>query len=119
MPWGTHFCESYGNRPDLIDTVVPYIRTGLSNNEFCMVIASEPLPVPEAEAALRSAVPDFDRYVEQHQVEILPYGQWQLEDGSFDPRRVFDGWIGKHEAAGARGYEGLRLTGNTFNLPLE
>ena len=119
VPWGTHFCEFYQSRQDLIDTVGPYILTGLANNEFCMLIASEPLAAPDAEAALRNAVPDFDGYLERHQVEILSYSEWYLEDGSFDARRVLDGWVSKLAEAKARGYEGLRLTGNTFWLEKE
>lgn len=42
IPWGTHFCQFYEDRQDLIDTLVPYIKAGLENNEFCLWVASEP-----------------------------------------------------------------------------
>lgn len=28
-PWGTHFCQFYQTREDLIDTLVPYFKAGL------------------------------------------------------------------------------------------
>ena len=52
VPWGTHFCQFYQDKQDLIDTLVPYFKAGLENNEFCMWITSEPLRAEEAKAAL-------------------------------------------------------------------
>lgn len=43
--WGTHLCQFYQTRDDLVDVLVPYFKTGLENNEFCMWITSEPLKV--------------------------------------------------------------------------
>ncbi|MHC4720030.1 MAG: MEDS domain-containing protein, partial [Planctomycetota bacterium] len=36
VPWGTHFCQFYQTKDDLIDVLVPYFKAGLKNNEFCM-----------------------------------------------------------------------------------
>ena len=36
-----------------------------------------------------------------------------MKDGTFDMDRVLNGWLEKLEQALARGFEGLRLTGNT------
>jgi hypothetical protein len=43
VPWGTHFCQFYQDKQDLIDILVPYFKAGLENNEFCIWITSEPL----------------------------------------------------------------------------
>ncbi|WP_048189849.1 MEDS domain-containing protein [Methanobacterium sp. SMA-27] len=43
VPWGTHFCQFYETKEDLIDILIPYFKAGLENNEFCMLITSEPL----------------------------------------------------------------------------
>lgn len=116
VPWGTHFCEFYQTRDDLLDTVVPYFAAGLERNEFCMWIASEPLTAAEARRAMRRAVPDFADRVARGQMEILPHNRWYLRGGAFDRQRVLDGWVKKLEAALAAGYAGLRLSGNTFWL---
>jgi signal transduction histidine kinase len=116
VPWGTHFCQFYQSKQDLLDTLVPYFKAGLLGNEFCMWVTSEPLGAEEARAALRRALPDFDDYVHRGQLEILPYHQWYTKTGRFDADRVLAGWAEKEAAALERGFEGLRLTGNTFWL---
>ncbi len=115
-PWGTHFCQFYETQQDLIDTLVPYLRAGLRNNEFCMWVTSQPLAAQEAAEALRRAVPGFDRYLANGQIEILPHSEWYLKDGSFDSKRVLRGWLRKLEWATSHGFDGLRLSGNTFWL---
>jgi len=35
VPWGTHFCQFYQTKQDLIETLVPYFKTGLEKNEGC------------------------------------------------------------------------------------
>ncbi len=116
VPWGTHFCQFYQTKQDLIDILVPYFKTGLENNEFCMWITSEPLIVEEAQDAMRMVVEDFDEYLRQGQIEIIPYDEWYLLGGTFNDDRVLAGWVSKLEQALGRGYSGLRLTGNTFWL---
>ena len=116
VPWGTHFCQFYQTKQDLIDILVPYFKAGLESNEFCMWVTSEPLVVAEAEEAMRKAVNDFDEYLRREQIEIIPYNEWYLLGGTFDDDRVLKGWVSKLEQALARGYSGLRLTGNTFWL---
>jgi len=113
VPWGTHFCQFYETANDLIDVLVPYFKAGLENNEFCMWVTSEPLSREEAENAMRKAVPDFDKFLKKGQMEIVPYGEWYLKDGTFDLQRVLDAWIGKLNEALAKGYDGIRVTGNT------
>jgi len=114
--WGTHFCQLYETGQDLIDILVPYFREGLLSNEFCMWVTSEPLKVDKAIAALSAAVPDLDDYIEKGQIEILDYSQWYTRSGKFSADEVLNGWVDKLMAAQKRGYEGLRLTGNTFWL---
>jgi PAS domain S-box-containing protein len=116
VSWGTHFCQFYKTKQDLIDLLVPYFRAGLEDNEFCMWVTSEPLVVAEAEEAMRKAMDGFDEYLRRGQIEIIPYNEWYLLGGIFDDDRVLEGWISRLEQALARGYSGLRLTGNTFWL---
>lgn len=116
VPWGTHFCQFYSTREDLLDILVPYFKAGLDNNEFCMWVTSEPLEVDEAVQAMRSAIPVFDERMERGQIEIIPYTAWYKKNGRFDSDEVLAGWVSKLEAALKAGYEGLRLSGNTFWL---
>jgi PAS domain S-box-containing protein len=100
----------------MLEILVPYFKAGLENNEFCMWVTSEPLDEREAETAMKKALPDFQQYLQKGQIEISPYTEWYLAGGSFDSERVLNGWKRKLDEALDRGYDGLRLTGNTFWL---
>ena len=113
MPWGTHFCLFYETRADLLETLVSYCKAGLENQEFCLWVVAEPLAVEEATRALKQAVPDFDRYLADHSIEIVAARDWYFQDGAFDLNRVISGWNEKLARASARGYAGVRVTGDT------
>ena len=113
VPWGTHFCQFYKTKGDLLDILVPYFKAGLENHEFCIWVTSEPLTQTEAREAMRHAIPDFDQYLESGQIEIVPHDQWYLENGVFSLDRVLSGWTRKLQEAMSRGFEGMRVTGNT------
>jgi len=115
-PWGTHFCLFYQNKQDLIDVLVPYFKAGLQNNEFCMWVTSEPLNAQEANSALKQAVPSLDAYINKGQIEIIDYSQWYTESGELEADKVLQGWVRKHDQALKRGFDGVRLTGNTLWL---
>ena len=119
VPWGTHICQFYDTKEDLTDILVPYFKAGLENNEFCLWVTSQPLEVEEAEEALRRAVPDIDVYLKKGQIEIISYKDWYLKEGVFDSKKVISGWVEKFNQALANGYDGLRLTENTFWLQRE
>ena len=112
-PWGTHFCQFYLAEEDLIDILVPYFKAGLENNEFCIWVTSEPLDEKEAKEAMRKAMPGFYRYLKRGQIEIVSYAEWYLKDGVFNPQRVLDAWTDRLNQALAKGYDGIRVTGNT------
>jgi len=35
MPWGSHCCHFFQTRKDLVETLVPFFKTGLESKEFC------------------------------------------------------------------------------------
>src|SRR5882757_5149185 len=113
IPWGTHFCLFYETRADLLETVVSYCKAGLENKEFCLWVVAEPLTVTDARQALKCAVPDLDQYLAEHSIEIVTARDWYFHDGTFDLNRVISGWNEKLASASARGYAGVRVTGDT------
>ncbi len=113
VPWGTHFCQFYQTKDDLIDILVPYFKTGLENNEFCMWITSGPLNIEETHKALKKKVRNLDDYIRKGQIEILHYNQWYTKKGHFDPDEVTQGWLEKEQNALKKGFDGFRFTGNT------
>ncbi|MGB0124145.1 MAG: MEDS domain-containing protein [Silvibacterium sp.] len=113
MPWGTHFCLFYETTADLLEITVSYCKAGLENQEFCLWVVAEPLTVEDAKRALHRALPDFDRYCADRSIEIVAARDWYLQDGTFDLYRVIGGWNEKLARASARGYAGVRVTGDT------
>lgn len=119
VPWGTHFCQFYQTKEDLTDILVPYFKTGLENNEYCMWVTSKPLSVEEAMESMQKVMPDIKGYLDKKQVEIIPYTEWYVEDDEFNSDKVLNGWVEKLNEATRRGYEGLRVTGNVSFLEKE
>jgi PAS domain S-box-containing protein len=113
IPWGTHFCLFYETRADLLETLVSYCKAGLENQEFCLWVVAEPLTVDDARHALKRVVPDLDQYLTDQSIEIVAAHDWYLQHGTFDLNRVINGWNEKLARASARGYAGVRVTGDT------
>ena len=114
MAWGTHFCVFYDTKEDLLDTVIPYFQAGLENNEYCVWAVSGPITVKQATSALRDAIPKFDTRLSAGQIEFLQGRDWYLDGDRFDLRRIIDGWNDKLGKALARGFDGMRVSGNAF-----
>jgi DNA-binding CsgD family transcriptional regulator len=104
----------YETKQDLLDTVVPYFKAGLENNEYCVWAVSDPLAEEEARIALGRSIPAFDQYARG--VEILPARAWYLASGRPDAKKIIRGWHAKLETAAAEGYDGVRVSGNAFWL---
>jgi PAS domain S-box-containing protein len=113
VPWGTHFCLFYETRADLLETLVSYCKAGLENQEFCLWVIAEPLVKEDARQALEQSVPNFHQYLADESIEIVTARDWYLHDGTFDLNKVISGWNEKLARASARGYAGVRVTGDT------
>jgi len=113
VAWGAHFCLFYETKEDLLDTLISYCKTGLESEEFCLWVVAAPLTIEEAIDALKGAVPDLDRYLADSSIEIVSARDWYLQGGTFDLKRVTGGWHEKLARASARGYAGVRVTGDT------
>lgn len=114
LPWGTHFCQFYGERDDLIDTLVPFFKAGLEAGEKCLWVTADPLRAHDAEVALRQAVPGLSERKAQGQVEIIDHHDWYTRTGKPDADDTLQGWVEQERQALAAGFAGLRLTGNTY-----
>ena len=114
MPWGTHICVFYETKKDLLDTAVAYFEAGLHGNEFCVWAISDPITEADAKRALRLARPDLDQHLARGDIELLPGREWYLEGDQFDLKRITGGWSEKLHSALAKGYDGIRISGNAF-----
>jgi C4-dicarboxylate-specific signal transduction histidine kinase len=85
----------------------------LEDEEFCLWVVAQPLTIEEATDALKGALPDLDRYLANSSIEIVSAGDWYLQGGTFDLKRVTAAWHERLARASAKGYAGVRVTGDT------
>lgn len=114
VPWGEHICLFYETRRDLYEVHAEYFAAGLASGEYCIWALSDPITRDEALDALRKSIPDFERYLKDGQIELIPGYQWYLRGGQFDAQRITGGWHAKLDDALARGFAGMRVSGNAF-----
>ena len=114
MPWGAHLCFFYETPADLLAICVGYFEAGLNSNEFCVWAVSDPITVDDALAALRAGIPKFDEHLAAGQIEIFPGSEWYLAGEAFDLQKITGGWWAKLDDALARGFDGMRVSGNAF-----
>jgi PAS domain S-box-containing protein len=112
IPWGTHFCHFYQTKEDLLSVQVPFFKTGLENNEYCIWITSERTSIEDAINALREEVPDLDTYYERESIEILSHHDWYLINGRFELDNVLQSMLDRLRIALERGFDGLRVNGD-------
>ena len=117
IPWGSHFCNFYETKQDLLDTLIPYFKTGLESNEFCFLgsLKFGLITVEEAKKALEQVVPDFERHFSDKNIEILNETDWYLEDNVFNLEKVINAWhvkaqpgIEKLRSMMECGFQGIR-----------
>jgi len=109
LPWGSHFCQFYRTKTDLLDILVPYFKAGLQNNEFCVWVTFKPIGAEDAKKALRKAVPRFEQYEKKGQIELISSDRWYSRGGK-SGRAI----ISRLDKAVLRGFDGLRLACNAF-----
>jgi PAS domain S-box-containing protein len=112
VPWGTHFCNFYETKQDLLDTLVPYFRAGLESNEFCLWVVLDPLTESEAQDAFRQAVPELDRYLAAGALEIRPPTHRYYRGGGFGPQGIANHMDAFLDSVLARGFAGMRIGGS-------
>lgn len=114
LPWGSHFCQFYQTKKDLLDILIPYFKAGLENNEFCVWVTSDFLTAEEALKNLKERLSGFSEYLAKGQMEIFPNTDGYLIGGNFDLQRTLNMWMEKHNDALSKGFAGVRVSGNPY-----
>ena len=112
LQWGSHLAHFFGSGKDLRDTVVPYFKAGLENNERCLWVTGEAFNAEHARSALRAAVPDLDKRERDKQIQIANGSEWYAEGEKLRPHDLVSGLLKLEQDALGLGYTGLRTNGN-------
>lgn len=110
--WGHHFCHFYKNKRELMDVLIHYLKAGLENNEFCLLVTSSPLNAEDAKKEFGKKIKRFNDHINKGQLKIMEASQWYTQSGRFDPDRVIKLWLEQEKQAQSKGFQGLRAAGN-------
>ena len=113
MPWGSHVCQFYDGKEDLLEMLVPYFKQGLERNEACVWLVGD-LTVEEAKNALEAAVPDLDGYLAKGQMTIRHYAElYANPNGTVKPSdELSAAFAAMGTTVTAQGFAGLRASGS-------
>jgi DNA-binding CsgD family transcriptional regulator len=112
VPRGSHVCMFYDSTDDLLDALVPFFKIGTENAELCLWCPPETLTVEEARVVLRRHLPHFDRHLAAGNIEIISNRELYLIGDRFDVTRTFSKLGATMRDAMAKGYKGLRASGD-------
>jgi two-component sensor histidine kinase/PAS domain-containing protein len=112
LQWGSHLAHFFESGAELRDVLVPFFKAGLENNERCLWLTGQAFDADQARAALREAVPDLDKRERDKQIEIANGSEWYGTSEKRRPHELVSALMQLGEDALARGYLGLRTSGN-------
>lgn len=87
-----------------------YLKAGLEKGEAAAYIASQETP-EQIKQAMRKFGIDVERYEAAGALHVLPYTEWYYLNGYFDMSRTMNLWRRLYEQTSAKGFKGLRVTG--------
>jgi hypothetical protein len=113
MPWGSHVCQFYNRKEDLVEMLVPYFKQGLESNDACVWLVGD-LTVEEAANALAAVVPGLEHYLAKGQMQIRHYSEFYTNpDGTVKPADTLRNQFAEMGSTmTAKGFRGLRASGN-------
>jgi PAS domain S-box-containing protein len=105
VPWGSHFCQLYERRDDVVEALASYFAAGLRANERCLWITDDTLSADRARAALAARLADAARYEARGQLEIVDQLALSARSGGETLRALLDA----EARALSAGLAGLRV----------
>ena len=105
-----HVILIYESREAKRNTLFSYVEKGLKKGEAATYICSEESP-DEIRAAMNQFGIDVKKYEQQGALGILPYTDMYIRDGVFNLDDVMEVWSKSYNDAMAKGFSGMRVTG--------
>jgi hypothetical protein len=113
MPWGSHICQFYNRKEDLVKMLVPYFKQGLEKNDACVWMVGD-LTIEEATSALAAMVPGLKQYMSKGQMQIRHYTEFYTNpNGTVKPAdQLSDQFAAMGSTVRDKGFRGLRASGS-------
>ncbi|MFA5066281.1 MAG: MEDS domain-containing protein [Dehalococcoidia bacterium] len=109
---GSHYCLLYQSHDDMVGLLSEYFKSGMEKGDFCIWVTSDGGVEEKARATLQNTLPATLAQQAGSQIEFIPFSDWYLRGGSFNPEQVVKSWIERMNLALNLGYRGLRVTGD-------
>lgn len=116
VPWGSHLCLFYETPDDLIDTASRYFAPGLGGGELCVWAVPDHVSLAAAQDGLRDSVAGFDGHLAAGRLRLIGRDDWHGGDETADVAQIAAFWAGLIDVALARGFAGVRASGDAFWL---
>lgn len=110
MALGDHVCLIYNNEAEQMEAILPYIKQGLANNEYCEYIVDEHSMI-SVKAALTKGGIDVEKEVARGALGFSTKHETYLKTGDFRPVEMVDFLRASMEKALVDGFTGYRITG--------
>ncbi len=107
-----HTSLFYNSEEEYLEIIVPYLKAGLENNEFCLWNLPDTLTVEAATEYLRETVEDVDSYFKKEQLSVLDYKSFYFKDGEFSASRTIENYVKLEAKVLAQGFKGVRACGD-------
>ncbi len=111
IQWGTHIAQLYNTRDDLAELLVPYIGSGLENDELCIFVTST-LSEQEARSVLEEGIPYLHEYVNTGQLQFFSYEDWSVTEAHLDSQCALGDCFEECQNLPYKDYSGLRIAGS-------
>jgi hypothetical protein len=111
VPSGTHMLHYYNHGRELIEMQAGFCHAGLIGGEYCLWITTPPYTEAIAQHELAKRLPNVADYLEQGQLEFVPYSSWYFDNGLFHSDMTVQRSGRKLAEAKARGFHGARICG--------
>jgi sugar-specific transcriptional regulator TrmB len=105
-----HVIFVYETQESKYDVLFNYIRHGLENGEAAVYVCSEATPA-QIKTAMKLFGIDVEKYEKANALNVLHYKEFYIIDGKFSIENTLSLWNKYYQEALAKGFKGLRVTG--------
>ena len=107
-----HVIMFYSKPEDKHLVLFTYLKAGLDLGESAAYIVCEESADQVRETMRRFGI-DADRFEKAGALHVINYKDWYFAGGSFHMSKTIELWRKLHEESVAKGFKGLRVTGET------
>ncbi len=107
-----HTSLFYRSEEEYLEIVIPYLKAGLENNEFCFWGIPETLTVKAAREHLAQSVDGPDDFINKGQLLIINHRDFYLKNGVFSVVKTIESFAAFEARVLEKGFKGIRVTGD-------